>query len=571
MTLATAPSIDIGTVLQDTYEITSQVGQGGMGAVFLARHRRLPGRQVAIKVLHSSFSRNPELFARFRREAEIASQLGHPHIVEVLDFDVLPEGTPFLVMEYLRGESLEARLRRGALPVPEALAIARQMGSALMAAHRAGVIHRDLKPANVFLVPSDVGGLAGDRVKLLDFGISKIADSQTVQTQEAVLIGTPQYMSPEQAQGRNSEVDARTDIFALGCIVYEMLSGVSPFGGSGGSIVQIIYRIVYEPPEPLSSRCPELPPHVIAAVERALAKEPEARFPDVASFISELTGTPLQPLPEAAPAQAVSSQGDDVGFASTLVPAATARSPVPVDAAGFDATRVVPSPEDDVGFAPTLVPSATVRSPVPVDAHSFDDTLVPSSSAPPPVQARSKSLVVAGGIVGVLLLGLAAGWWMRSSPPPPAAPLEPVAVTPPAPTGATPPTPEPPLSPAPESPPQEEAPEPAPIAATSASPAPAPAPVRTSSRQAPRETVPEAVRVDLEAAERELVAGNASEAIRLARRSQRTQVTGASYSLLTRAYCLQRDLSNVNAQWRKVPASERSRVREYCRQYQVEL
>ncbi|HSP80598.1 MAG TPA: protein kinase, partial [Myxococcaceae bacterium] len=447
MTLATAPRIDIGTVLQDTYELTSLVGQGGMGAVFLARHRRLPGRQVAIKLLHSSFSREPELFARFRREAEIASQLGHPHIVEVLDFDVLPDGTPFLVMEYLRGESLEARLRRGALPVAEALSIARQMGSALLAAHRAGVIHRDLKPANVFLVPPDVGGLAGERVKLLDFGISKIADSQTVQTQEAVLIGTPQYMSPEQAQGRNSEVDARTDIFALGCIVYEMLSGVSPFGGSGGSIVQIIYRIVHEPPEPLASRCPGLPTHIVAAVERALAKEPGARFPDVASFISELTGTPLQALPEAAPA--LSSPEDDVGFASTLVPSATARTPGPVDASAFDATLVpassppspaqaVSSPEDDVGFAPTLVPAETVRSPVRVDAHAFDDTLVPASSVlpPPPVQARSKLPVVGVG-VGLLLLGLAAGWWMRSSPPPSEPLVEPVAVARP----ATPPAP----------------------------------------------------------------------------------------------------------------------------------
>ncbi|HEX8538511.1 MAG TPA: serine/threonine-protein kinase, partial [Cystobacter sp.] len=296
MTQSAASRVSVGSVLRDTYEITSLLGKGGMGAVYLARHRRLTGKQVAVKVLHGGTDLSPELAARFRREAEIASRLGHPNIVEVLDFDTLEDGTPFLVMEYLRGESLEQRLARGPLTLEEMSALTRQIGSGLVAAHRAGVVHRDLKPANVWLVPTDSGGSVSERVKLLDFGISKMLASQTLQTQDSVLMGTPQYMAPEQALGRNSEVDARTDLFALGCIVYEMLSGRSPFEGEDNGVMQVLFRIVHTPPEPLAHLCPGLPEHVLSAVERALAKSARDRHADVAAFIAELTGRPLLSL-----------------------------------------------------------------------------------------------------------------------------------------------------------------------------------------------------------------------------------------------------------------------------------
>ncbi|WNZ61012.1 serine/threonine-protein kinase [Myxococcus sp. MxC21-1] len=265
-----------------------------MGSVYLAQHLRLPGKQVAVKVLRGGDHLTPEIFARFRREAEIASRLGHPNIVEVLDYDTLENGNPFLVLEYLRGESLQERLARGRLPMEDVVSFTRQMGSALQAAHGAGVIHRDLKPANVFLVPTDSGGVVGERVKLLDFGISKVLSSTTVQTQEATIIGTPQYMSPEQAQGKNRDIDARTDVFALGCIVYEMMAGKPVFGS--GSLAQMIFRVVYEPPEPLAPLCPEATPEAISAVMRALAKSVDERYPDVSSFIEDLTGTPLHSL-----------------------------------------------------------------------------------------------------------------------------------------------------------------------------------------------------------------------------------------------------------------------------------
>jgi serine/threonine protein kinase len=163
--------VQVGSVLRETYEITAPLGSGGMGAIYAARHLRLPGKQVAVKVLHGG-GISPDASARFRREAEIASRLGHPNIVEVLDFDTLPGGTPFLVMELLRGETLGQRLCRGPLSWQETEEIARQVGSALGAAHRAGIVHRDLKPDNVFLVAGEPGVMAGERVKLLDFGIS---------------------------------------------------------------------------------------------------------------------------------------------------------------------------------------------------------------------------------------------------------------------------------------------------------------------------------------------------------------------------------------------------------------
>ncbi|WP_223783600.1 serine/threonine-protein kinase [Myxococcus sp. AS-1-15] len=302
--MGSSPTNDIplGTVLRDTYEISGVLGRGGMGTVFLARHLRLPGRHVAVKVLRHDASLGEEVYLRFRREAEIASRLGHPNIVEVIDFDTLADGSPFLVMEHLKGMPLSRRIRKGAqLTLPEVFSIARQMGSALQAAHGAGVVHRDLKPGNVFLVPTELGGMSVEHVKLLDFGISKIIDSKTVQTQDAILLGTPQYMAPEQATGKNREVDPRTDIFSFGCMVYEMLARKLPFK-DGGILPELIYRIVYDPPEPLLDVAPQTPVHVVRAIEQALAKRPEDRFPDVSAFIAALTGTPLRtatPSPDA--------------------------------------------------------------------------------------------------------------------------------------------------------------------------------------------------------------------------------------------------------------------------------
>ncbi|ATB26857.1 serine/threonine-protein kinase [Melittangium boletus] len=611
MTQPVSTDIRVGSVLRDTYEITSLLGKGGMGAVFLARHRRLRGKQVAVKVLLHSASLNPELYARFQREAEIASQLGHPNIVEVLDFDTLQDGTPFLVMEYLRGESLEQRLERGPLPLSEAMGLVRQMGSGLQAAHRAGIVHRDLKPANVFLVPTDSGGTVGEQVKLLDFGISKMLDSKTLQTQDSVLMGTPQYMAPEQALGKNSEISARTDLFALGCIVYEMLTGRPPFAAEPGlSVVQVMFRIIHTQPEPLASLCLEAPESVIAAVNRALSKTPDDRFPDVAAFIAALTGTPLRSLPgmvmpaSLAARNAAEAAGtgrfEDDGLGSTHVPSSTARFATPPPAT---------EREDDLGLGATHIPASTARFATPPPAAMPDAvteeelglgaTHIP---APPPAVLPAPEIIATGASpsapavlssrrrgalagVGLLILGLVAarGWMGARSEDPPAVPPSPPSVAahpePSAPVQAEKPVapPAPVFAPVPESDPDLVS-EPAPQVAV--------APVKdkpraqvTSRTQAkpPAKTadMPEKARALLDEAEAALTAGRGREAFDLARQSQQVRVTAEAYSVQVRASCLSGELGQAQAKWREGQESMASRVRvqvkRYCKKQGIEF
>ncbi|MFE8605695.1 serine/threonine protein kinase [Archangium violaceum] len=555
MTHPVPAPIRIGTILRETYELISELGKGGMGAVFLAQHLRLPGKQVAVKVLHIAEGMRPELYARFQREAEVTSRLGHPNIVEVFDYHNMEDGTPYLVMEYLRGVSLSRRIRRGPLPLQEALFIARQIGSALHMAHQAGVVHRDLKPGNVFLVPTESGGVVGEQVKLLDFGISKLVTAQTLQVEQDVLIGTPQYMAPEQAMGRNSEVDARSDQFALGCIVYEMLAGRPPF--SSDSVAELIFRIVREPAEPLGSLRPDLPAPVVAAVERALEKKPQDRFPDVASFIAELTGSPLQTLPK--PRQQLRPE---------------VRPQVATTSAGSPAAAEAPRAEEAPGRTVSLRPQ-TPAEPLPVPVPSPAE--VPAHMASPRSGAALKSKApVAVGAVVLLLGAAAAGWWWRSQPAPAASGGELARVAKETPPPA-PPVSETPSDIPPETPPETRQEEPARAVQARASATVDTSPVesRTTanvrSRQGLSEAVPEVVRKDLEEAERALAAGDTMEALRLARRSQRTKITGVSFSLLTRAYCRQGDLANSRAHWGRVPSVERNRVRQYCNPYDINL
>ncbi len=289
MAHSSARALAVGSVIAGTYTIEGLIGTGGMGEVFIASHARLPGKKVAIKVLHPDVA-DSEALARFRREAEIASRLGHPNIVEVHDWNQLPDGTPYIVLELLRGESLADRLRRGPMSLDEVALVVRQVGSALAAAHREHIVHRDLKPQNIFLVPTDDG--MGVKAKVLDFGISKIRGSTTVKTQDSAMLGTPQYMSPEQATGRHDAVDGRTDVFALGAVVYEMLCGAPVFGGM--TIPEVVFKVVYEEAPSLADRMPGLPPYVVAAVHRALEKKSADRWDDVGSFVEALTGAPLQ-------------------------------------------------------------------------------------------------------------------------------------------------------------------------------------------------------------------------------------------------------------------------------------
>ncbi len=286
MSDATSP-LAPGLVIAETYEIERQLGRGGMGEVWLAKHRRLAGKQVAVKVLHVDRQLPQEALARFKREAEIAARLEHPNIVQVLDFNTLPTGQPYLVMEFLKGQSLALRARGKSLELAQVSGIMRQVGAALQAAHRAGVVHRDLKPENIFIIPTAVG----DQVKVLDFGISKLSDSNTVQTTDSVLIGTPLYMSPEQALGHNRDVTNQSDLFSLGSICYELFTGTAPFNAD--NIAKVVFRIAYEKHAPLVAARPDLPSSTVAAVEHALEKEKERRTKDIDAFVLELTGQAL--------------------------------------------------------------------------------------------------------------------------------------------------------------------------------------------------------------------------------------------------------------------------------------
>ncbi|MEV6931491.1 protein kinase, partial [Dactylosporangium sp. NPDC051485] len=249
-----------GRLLNDRYELRSVIGRGGMADVWLAVDRRL-GRPVAVKMLHDDGGADPSLPERFEREAHTAAQLSHPSIVAVYDVGV-HDGTPYLVMELVQGHSLADELAAGPLDPRRAVRIAEQVCDALAAAHDAGVVHRDVKPANILI--SDEGG-----VKVCDFGIARITGrAQTALTAPATVIGTSSYMAPEQVLGE--PVDARTDLYALGCVLYAMLTGRPPF--IAGSPVQIAWQQVHQAAEPVTALRPGLPPRLAGLVGALLAK-----------------------------------------------------------------------------------------------------------------------------------------------------------------------------------------------------------------------------------------------------------------------------------------------------------
>ena len=275
------------------YEVTAQIGEGGMGEVYKGRDTRLD-RTVAIKVLHESLSSDPQFRLRFDREARAISQLTHPHVCTLYDIGE-QAGTAFLVMEFLEGETLADRLSRGvsekpALPVDEALRLAIQIADALATAHPKGIIHRDLKPGNVMLTKSGV--------KLLDFGLAKTSEAAVAAsrlselpttppqaiTTPGTILGTFQYMAPEQLEGR--QADPRTDIFAFGAVVYEMATGRRAFAGS--SQASLITAIMSSQPPPLKTLQPVAPPALERIVCKCLEKDPERRWQTARDLADEL-------------------------------------------------------------------------------------------------------------------------------------------------------------------------------------------------------------------------------------------------------------------------------------------
>jgi serine/threonine-protein kinase len=316
------------------YRAVSLLGEGGMGAVYLAEHPEI-GRRVAVKVLRPELIRDPSLLTRFLNEARAANAIRHPNIIEVLDSGTTVDGVPYLVMELLEGESLSARIRRvGKVPLRDALEFSYQAASALAAAHAKGIVHRDLKPDNLFLVPvpSDP---AREMIKVLDFGIAKLQTLPTgsgMQTRTGTLMGTPVYMSPEQCLGTKT-VDHRSDIYALGIIMFEMLAGRPPFISDGfGELVNMHLNV--RPPS-LHDVNPAVTPPVELLILKALEKAPEAR---------QRSATELQADIRAAAGKSIMLRGtSSPDLIAETLPGTTAGS-----------TRIMPSGPLGVGSSTTI-------------------------------------------------------------------------------------------------------------------------------------------------------------------------------------------------------------------------
>jgi tRNA A-37 threonylcarbamoyl transferase component Bud32 len=361
-----------------SFRVVRLLGRGGMGTVYLAEHPVI-GSRVAIKFLHESMATSPELVARFYDEARAVNRIGHENIVGIFDLSMLPPNRYYIVMEYLDGEALSSLLRQGAVSLDEGLAILGQLCDALHCAHERGVVHRDLKPDNVFVLRRRGAAF----VKLLDFGIAKLRDAPAGgHTAAGMIVGTPEYMAPEQCDNR--AVDARTDVYALGVMAYQILAGVLPFSGS---IAQLLVAHLQETPRPPRSVNGLLPPALDEAILKAMRKRPEDRFEDMHAFGMALSrartsaaATAPAPAPPPAPAPAVAApvptvrvlfDGESVAreFPATQLSRAGVylESGAPLPAPLSRVSVAMP----DGGDGASLVPAVVVRVVEPADARAW--------------------------------------------------------------------------------------------------------------------------------------------------------------------------------------------------------
>ncbi|HEV8599812.1 MAG TPA: serine/threonine-protein kinase [Gemmatimonadales bacterium] len=279
----------LGQLVGERYQVERRLGEGGMGEVYLARHV-LIGRPCALKVMSPALSKDPDAVSRFNREATSASRIAHPNVCAVYDFGLTPEGLVYLAMEYVEGRTLSALLdEAGPLPVDRAAALVAQCAAGLMAAHELGIVHRDLKPDNIMVLT----GRERETAKLVDFGIAKAMESLPGErvTKSGFVVGTPEYMSPEQLAG--DPVDGRSDQYSLALVFYRLITGTLPF--EGNSLQETLVKRLTDPPRPLRESRPDavFPPGLQPVVDRALARDPELRYPSVGVF-SEAIQAELQ-------------------------------------------------------------------------------------------------------------------------------------------------------------------------------------------------------------------------------------------------------------------------------------
>lgn len=372
-----------GTLLEGKYRIERLLGAGGMGSVWVAEHTMLH-RPVAVKVLDSSATtRDATAVQRFLREAQTAARLRSDHIVDVLDVGRFEDGTPFLIMELLEGETLSSRIKReGRLQQGEAALLVDHLLSGLSAAHAAGVIHRDIKPDNCFITRKD----GRDHLKLLDFGISKVAgDAREMRmTRTGVVMGTPYYMAPEQARGAK-EIDHRCDLYAVGAILYECVTGRVPFEAE--SVNELLFKIVLEPLVPPRSMAPELDPKFEALILHAMGREADQRYQTAAQFREALAPFITGRV----------STGTQVVVFTSQPPPATPRITPPIS--GNEQT----APIDSDAVRAIVDPSSKPSTSTPSGLQGLSKTGPLHLSEPPP--ARRNSTWIAIGAVALLAIG----------------------------------------------------------------------------------------------------------------------------------------------------------------------
>jgi len=408
-----------GMVLTGAYRIVRLIGRGGMGEVYEATHERT-GAPFAIKVLAGASAKDDSTLERFRREGEVTSRLRHPNIVKVFDFDRLPDGRPFLAMELLSGMDLAATAAAQGLPMPVArvASIVDQVSLALFAAHQAGIIHRDLKPANLFL--ESLPGSDRDLVRVLDFGISKLRNAAAGLTRTMAVLGTPHYMSPEQATG-TKDIDERSDQFALATIVYELLTGRQAFAADGGGdddVLAIVFRVVHQEPPSWASLGIALPEAVESVVRRGMAKAAADRYPTIRAF------------------------SDAFAVALAQSPVASAGAPASVQPTRAVARTMVLPDAAPTGNTTLSLSTGEATKPTPPGA-AVTEKVVPKEASGGPKRSRGRAgAVLAGGAAVGLGVVVVATLALRAPSTKPAVTDRPVAAAPaPAPVAAPPPAP----------------------------------------------------------------------------------------------------------------------------------
>jgi len=455
----------VGAVVGGKYSLTSLLGVGGMGAVYAAENT-WTRRAVALKLLHPEFARTPGVAERFMQEAQLASQLRHPNIVDVLDLGQdVGDGSLYIVQELLQGNDLRTVLdASGRVDVQTALDVALPLMGALALAHRRGVVHRDIKPENIFLAGDEHGE---STPKLIDFGISKVTaqgrDDRNL-TQAGTLVGTPNYMSPEQARG-DANLDGQTDVWSLGVVLYEMLCGKLPFDAPNQNVLMV--KIIMEPAARIESVAPDLPAALAEVVHTALANDRGARYPDMSTLAAALVN-----CSDAAPTlfeRHRRSLPPEIGALLRVEPRSTPRT-LPPSTAPMGVAEV--GHLERATFGQTIVDRPTAQG-TPIGWSQE------AASAPAASSSSSRRAVVIAGLVSLALVVSAASVWIVQRLPVSPAHAATASVRPPPPGVVTPVALPPPPTPSPAAIP------PAARAAPLTQPAPAPAPPRLVRRVTP--------------------------------------------------------------------------------------